>query len=74
MYLDDSAAGARDIGLDGLLDRTVGVVEHDGGVTLVESALGEGPGGLLEDDGGGGGGVVDDGDLVHVAGVDQIFD
>ena len=34
----------------------------------------EGPGGLLEDDGGGGGGVVDDGDLVDVLGVDEVFE
>lgn len=49
-------------------------MEHDGDVALVEAALGEGPGDALEDDGGGGGGVVDDGDLVDVVGVDELFD
>lgn len=29
---------------------------------------------MLEDDGGGGGGVVDEGDLVHVFGVDEVLD
>lgn len=74
LYLDDAAAGAGHVGLDGLLDCAVSVVEHDGDVALVEEALGEGPGGALEDDGGGGGGVVDDGDLVDVVGVDELFD
>ncbi|PON69578.1 hypothetical protein PanWU01x14_087010 [Parasponia andersonii] len=49
-------------------------MEHDDGVAFVVLALGEGPGGLLEDDGGGGGGVIDDGDLIHVFGVDQVLD
>lgn len=34
----------------------------------------EGPRRVLEHDGGGGGGVVDDGDLVDVFGVDEVFD
>lgn len=49
-------------------------MEHDGNVALIEAALGEGPGGALEDYGGGGGGVVNDGDLVDVVGVDELFD
>ena len=72
--LNDVAAGAGHVSLDGLLDSAVGVVEHDDGVAGAEPALPEGPGDLLEDDGGGGGGVVDDGDLVDVIGVDQVLD
>ena len=36
MDLDDSAAGAGEVGLDGLIYGTVGMAEHDGGVALVE--------------------------------------
>ena len=71
---DDGAAGAHHVGLDGFLDGAVGVVQHEDDVALLEGSLVEGPGGLLENDGGGGGGVVDEGDLVHVAGVDQVLD
>lgn len=73
MDLNDSATGAGDIGMDRFLDGAVGVVQYDGGVALVESALSEGPASVLKHNGGSGGGVINDGDLVHVIGVDQIF-
>lgn len=72
--LHNGAAGAPHVGLDGFLDGAVGVVQHEDDVALLEGSVVEGPGGLLEDDGGGGGGVVDEGDLVHVVGVDQVLD
>ncbi|KAA8527848.1 hypothetical protein F0562_035283 [Nyssa sinensis] len=72
--------GKRDF-LYGLIDGAVGVVKHHNGavkhhngVTLLELSLSEGPAGLLQDDGRGGGGVVNDGDLVYVVGVNQVFD
>lgn len=68
------AAGATDVGVDGLLDGAVGVVEHDDGVAPLESAFCEGPSDLLEDDCGGGGGVVDKGDFIDVVGVDEVLD
>lgn len=72
--LDHMAASAGDVGLDGLLHGAEGIVEHDHGVALVEIALSEGPGDVLEYDGRGGGGVVHEGDLVDVVGVDEVFD
>lgn len=72
--LDDVAAGAGNVGVDGFLNGAVGVVEEDDGVAGLEGGGGESPGGVLEDDGGGGGGVVDDGDLVDVIGVDEALD
>lgn len=68
------AAGAGDVGVDGLLDGAVSVVEHDGGISWVKFGFEEGPGDVLEDDGGGGGGVIDDGYLVDVVGVDEGFE
>lgn len=61
--LDDGAASACDVGLDGFLDGLEGAVEDEDGVVFVEKAVGEGAADVLEDDGGGGGGVVDEGDL-----------
>lgn len=72
--LDDMAAGARHVGLHRHLNGTVSIVKHNSSITLIEPAIGEGPADLLEHDGGGGGGVVDDGDLVHVVGVNQVLD
>lgn len=37
MDLNDSAAGARNVSMDGFLDGAIGIVEHDGSVSLVES-------------------------------------
>lgn len=68
------AASAGNVGLDGLLNGAVGVVEEEDGVAGLEGGGGESPSGVLEDDGGGGGGVVDDGDLVNVIGVDEVLD
>lgn len=73
MDLNDSAACAGNVGMDGFLDGAIGIVEHDGSVSLVESALGEGPASVLEHNGGGRGGVINHGDLLDVVGVDQIF-
>ncbi|CAL1405552.1 unnamed protein product [Linum trigynum] len=49
--LDDVASGSGDVRLHRFLH---------GAVPGVESALGEGPGAVLEEDRGGGGGVVDE--------------
>lgn len=49
-------------------------MEHHHNITLLEPSFLEGPRRVLEDDGGGGGGVIDDGDLVDVLGVDEVFD
>lgn len=49
-------------------------MKHDDSIALLEFALGESPGGLLEHYGGGGGGVVNDGDLVDVVGIDEVLD
>lgn len=68
------APGARNVGLDGLLNSAVGVVEDEDSVAGLEGGGGESPGGVLEDDGGGGGGVVDDGDFVNVVGPDEVLD
>lgn len=65
------SAGSCDVGVDGFLHGTVGVVEHDGDIARVEFRLEECPGDVLEDDGGGGCGVIDDGDLVDVVGIDE---
>lgn len=67
-------AGSCDVGFNGLLDSAVGIVKHNDGIPFVVLALGEGPGGLLEDDGGSGGGVVDEGDLVDAFGIDEVLD
>lgn len=68
------APRARNVGLDGLLNSAVGVVEDEDSVAGLEGGGGESPGGVLEDDGGGGGGVVDDGDFVDVVGADEVLD
>ena len=49
-------------------------MEHHNGVVPVEVAADEAAADLLEDDGGGGGGVVNEGDVVHVAGIDEVLD
>ena len=73
-HLDDGGPGAGDVGVDGLLDGAVRVVEHEHGVPAGEPPLGEAPRGVLQHDGGGGGGVVDEGDLGDVPGVDEARD
>lgn len=67
-------AGTRNVGLDGLLNGAVGIVEDENSVAGMKGRGGESPGGVLEDDGGGGGGVVDDGDFVDVVGLDEVLD
>ena len=71
--LDNIPAGAHDISLDRLLDGTVSVVKHDGGIPTAELPLRESPSDLLQYNGGGGCGVVDDRDLVDVVGVDDVL-
>ena len=62
---DDLAVGATDIGVNGLLDSTIGVVEHDDEVAFLESAFRECPSSLLKDDYGDGGGVINEGDFIE---------
>ena len=71
---DDLATGAAGVGVDGLLDGTVGVVEHDDCVAPLKLAFREGPSDLLEGDHGGGGGVADEGDFIVVVGIDEVLD
>lgn len=71
--LDDMAAGARDVRVDGLLDGAVGVVEHDDRVSLREGSLGEGPRDLLENYGCSSGRVVNKRNLVDVLGVNEVL-
>ena len=71
---NDLATGVADIGVDGLLDGTVGVVEHDDCVAPLKLAFREGPSDLLEGDHGGGGGVADEGDFIVVVGIDEVLD
>lgn len=48
-------------------------MEDKHGVPLLEAAVGEGPGNVLENDGGSCGDVIDDGNLRDIIGVDKIF-
>lgn len=68
------AAGARNVGLDGLLNSAVGVVEHENRIAGLKGGGRESPGGVLEDDRGGGGGVVNYRDFVDVVGPDEVLD
>ncbi|KAH0470158.1 hypothetical protein IEQ34_001716 [Dendrobium chrysotoxum] len=57
--LDYMSAGARNVGMDGLLDRAVGIVKHDNRVSLRERSLEERPRDLLENDSRRSGGIID---------------